>query len=91
MPRRYHKPRGETYKKYVPPAFQPKEVDAGVPRRDEGAFYPSADTGGHMTLKVSSPRYTGTLVRGIATMHKSNAVPVIDSEHIKDISRMRRS
>lgn len=37
-----------------------------------------------------SPKYTGTLVRGIATMHKSNAVPVIDEEHIRDIAHMRR-
>lgn len=37
-----------------------------------------------------SPKYTGTLVKGIATMHKSNAVPVIDEEHIRDIAHMRR-
>ena len=37
-----------------------------------------------------SPKYTGTLVKGIATMHKSNAVPVIDDQHAKDISSMRR-
>lgn len=91
MPRRYRRPRGETYKKYTPPPFQPKEVDLGVPRRDENVFYPSSDTGGHVTFKRQSPRYTGDLVKGIATMHKSNAVPVIDSQHMKDISRMRRS
>jgi len=34
--------------------------------------------------------YTGTLIKGIATMHKSNAVPVINEEQAKDISRMRR-
>lgn len=37
-----------------------------------------------------SPQYTGDLVRGIAQTHKSNAVPVIDEQHIKDIARMRR-
>ena len=42
------------------------------------------------TEKRESLKYTGTLVRGIATMHKSNAVPVIDEEQMKDISRMRR-
>jgi len=41
-------------------------------------------------LKRESIKYTGTLVKGIATMHKSNAVPVIDEEQMKDISRMRR-
>lgn len=40
--------------------------------------------------KRENRKYTGTLVRGIATMHKSNAVPVIDEEQMKDISRMRR-
>lgn len=34
--------------------------------------------------------YTGTLIKGIATMHKSNAVPVINDEQAKDISSMRR-
>lgn len=35
-------------------------------------------------------RYTGTLIKGIATMHKSNAVPVINDEQAKEISSMRR-
>ena len=34
--------------------------------------------------------YTGTLIKGIATMHKSNAVPIISDEHAKEIARMRR-
>lgn len=40
--------------------------------------------------RKESMKYTGSLVKGIATMHKSNAVPVIDEEQMKDISRMRR-
>lgn len=35
--------------------------------------------------------YTGTLIKGIATMHKSNAVPVINEEQAKDIAQMRRN
>ena len=35
-------------------------------------------------------KYTGTLIKGIATMHKSNAVPVINKEQAEEISRMRR-
>jgi hypothetical protein len=35
-------------------------------------------------------QYTGRLVKGIGTLHKSNAVPVIDKEYMKDIARMRR-
>lgn len=34
--------------------------------------------------------YTGTLIKGIATMHKSNAVPVVDREQMIEIARMRR-
>lgn len=44
----------------------------------------------HYTDRKESMKYTGTLVKGIATMHKSNAVPVINEEQMKDISRMRR-
>jgi hypothetical protein len=46
-------------------------------------------TGGNATL--SAPKvYTGTKVLGIATLHKSNAVPVFSNEEAVDISRMRR-
>ena len=34
--------------------------------------------------------YTGTKVKGIATMHKSNAVPVFSDEQAIDISKTRR-
>jgi hypothetical protein len=34
--------------------------------------------------------YTGTLVIGISTMHKSNAVPIIDQAQAEEIARMRR-
>ena len=40
--------------------------------------------------KKEPMKYTGTLIKGIATMHKSNAVPVINDDEAKDISRMRR-
>jgi hypothetical protein len=50
----------------------------------------SLDTHLAYTDRRESMKYTGTLVKGIATMHKSNAVPVINEEQMKDISRMRR-
>lgn len=40
--------------------------------------------------KKEPQKYTGTLIKGIATMHKSNAVPVINNEQAQEISRMRR-
>lgn len=50
---------------------------------------PSRDTGGNALLRPN-PVYTGTKVKGIATMHKSNAVPVFSDEEAIDISKMRR-
>jgi hypothetical protein len=52
--------------------------------------YPSAPETVGVAARVESPRYTGTLVKGIGTLHKSNAVPVINEEEMKDIARMRR-
>jgi len=43
------------------------------------------------TPKKESLKYTGTLIKGIATMHKSNAVPIINQQQAKDIANMRRS
>ena len=34
--------------------------------------------------------YTGELVTGVATMHKSNAVPVINQKQAEDLATMRR-
>jgi len=49
----------------------------------------SLNTGGNATLAPAKV-YTGTKVKGIATMHKSNAVPVFSDEEAVEISRMRR-
>ena len=57
--------------------------------RNTTSHIKSVDTGGNAVLKPS-PVYTGTMVKGIATMHKSNAVPVFSDEQAVDISRMRR-
>jgi hypothetical protein len=60
-----------------------------VPAERDHRKYKSVDTGGNATL--APPKvYTGTKVKGIATMHKSNAVPVFSDEEAVDISKMRR-
>ena len=64
------------YKLTVPPERSTKHI-------------PSRDTGGNATLAPAKV-YTGTKVKGIATMHKSNAVPVFSDEEAIEISRMRR-
>jgi len=38
----------------------------------------------------SAPVYTGTKIKGIGTMHKSNAVPIFSDEEAVAISQMRR-
>ena len=57
--------------------------------RNTTSHLKSVDTGGNALLKPN-PVYTGTMVKGIATMHKSNAVPVFSDEQAVDISKMRR-
>ena len=57
--------------------------------RNTTAHLKSVNTGGNALLKPN-PVYTGTMVKGIATMHKSNAVPVFSDEQAVDISKMRR-
>jgi len=54
------------------------------------AHIPSRDTGGGVATLAPAKVYTGTKVKGIATMHKSNAVPVFSNEEAIDIARMRR-
>ena len=58
--------------------------------RNTTAHIKSLNSGlGSATL--SAPKvYTGDKVKGIATMHKSNAVPVFSNEEAEDIGRMRR-
>ena len=41
-------------------------------------------------LKAPDKVYTGDKIKGIGTMHKSNAVPIFSDEEAVDISKMRR-
>jgi len=60
------------------------------PYRRESVRYESAPDTVGVAPRVDAMQYTGRLVKGIGTLHKSNAVPVIDEEYMKDIARMRR-
>jgi hypothetical protein len=62
----------------------------GATDRAGTAHIPSLGTGGGVAALAPAKMYTGTKVKGIATMHKSNAVPVFSDEEAVDISRMRR-
>ena len=65
-------------------------VTPKVPPGRETARIDSKDTGWVTCAKVSDKMYTGTKIKGIGTMHKSNAVPVFSDEEAHDISKMRR-
>ena len=41
-------------------------------------------------VKAPDKVYTGDKIKGIGTMHKSNAVPVFSDEEAQDIAKMRR-
>ena len=58
--------------------------------RDTGPRLPSRGDGMGVAVKKEAPVYTGTKIKGIGTMHKSNAVPIFSDEEAKDISSMRR-
>jgi hypothetical protein len=51
---------------------------------------PSLNTGTGVAVKKESPTYTGSKVKGIGTMHKSNAVPIFSDDEAIEISQMRR-
>jgi hypothetical protein len=76
------------------PYNSPKKTMADyLPRTPPGretARIESQDTGWVPCVKVTDQTYTGTKIRGIGTMHKSNAVPVFSDQEARDISSMRR-
>lgn len=61
-----------------------------LPSKFERSGPQTSDTIPASAGKKNTSVYTGTLIKGIATMHKSNAVPVINKEQATDISNMRR-
>lgn len=68
------------------PNTQPAQTHRGMgePRIPSLPF-----TGGACT-KPMPKVYTGTKIKGIGTMHKSNAVPIFSDEEAVEIARMRR-
>ena len=58
----------------------PKKRKASKPKLDAGSTAPKA-----------VQQYTGTKLKGIGQMHKSNAIPVFEDEVAVDIAKMRRN
>lgn len=65
-------------------------MEASSSYRRETPNYPSRDDGIGSTARIEPQKYTGTLVKGISTMHKSNAVPIINEQEAKEHASMRR-
>jgi hypothetical protein len=74
--------RAMTASTYVAPKVQHRGVDH--PKVPSLPFTAGACT------KPEQKVYTGTKVKGIGTMHKSNAVPIFSDEEAVEISKMRR-
>jgi hypothetical protein len=80
-------------KKYHTSKKIDREVSSWSPPKvyiRETPIIPSLNSGHHDCTKKESPVYTGTKVKGIGTMHKSNAVPIFSDEEAVEISKMRR-
>lgn len=63
-------------KRYI----DPSRLHANIPSRDSGGY----------AVRSKDKVYTGDKMIGIATMHKSNLVPVFQTEAAKDLATMRR-
>jgi hypothetical protein len=65
-------------------------IKVTIPPGRETPYIASRDTGWVACTTPANQEYTGTKVKGIGTMHKSNAVPIFSDEEAVDISKMRR-
>ena len=77
-------------KEYKPLQISQAEKDSEAKRREFDEKYPSMNTMRGNTAKKEPQQYTGTLIKGIAQMHKSNAVPIINKEQAVEVAKMRR-
>jgi len=83
-------------KKYATKTITPKKqslsdvYSLGTPACRETPKIPSLPFTGAPCVKKPNPVYTGTKVKGIGTMHKSNAVPIFSDEEAVAIATMRR-
>ena len=83
-------PTGNVYQTFTPKPSARNRATSNF-RRDADTHYASVDIGSPTVCAAPDKKeYTGSLVTGIATMHKSNAVPVIDQEQATEIANMRR-
>lgn len=83
-------------KKYATKTIAPKKqslsdvYSLGTPAGRETPKIPSLPFTAGPCTKSPDKVYTGTAIKGIGTMHKSNAVPIFSDEQAVDIAKMRR-
>ena len=78
------------YKAKSKPRTKAKDWMQAKPYVREQTHVSSIESFAGSTARPDPKVYTGTLIKGIATMHKSNAVPIIDKKQAEEISNMRR-
>lgn len=69
---------------------KPKHENKIPVYRPSSDTVPTSDVIPGFTPKKEGNVYTGTYIKGIGTMHKSNMVPITSGEDAKEIARMRR-
>jgi hypothetical protein len=84
-------------KKYATKKIAPRKEQSlsdvyslGTPACRETPKIPSLPFTAGPCTKAPDKVYTGTAIKGIGTMHKSNAVPIFSDEQAVDIAKMRR-
>jgi len=78
-------------KKTCKTPVEPLSYNLSAPVGRETQKIASRDTGHLGAVRTKEiPQYTGTKIKGIGTMHKSNAVPIFSDEEAVEIARMRR-
>ena len=82
---------GERYQKHPSQDFKPIPDAPVRAQRGDTSQYRSADSDQRGVPRGPKQNtYTGTLIKGISVLHKSNAVPILNKEDILEIARMRR-
>ncbi len=80
--------------KYASSTFRPRDVlpAAPAPHTRQTVRPPSLHGGVDRAWAPArpAPQYTGDACLGVATMHKSNLVPIFNAEAAVDAARMRR-
>ena len=81
--------------KHAPKKITSEKVIRAIPKLmpppgRETPQYPSLNSNEYACGKKETLFYTGDKMKGIGTLHKSNAVPIFTDEEAKDQATMRR-